>query len=155
MVKNNSLMCLKNLVRTDRLTDPVHAAQTILQRATKEQVRSLLKANTCFSNAGDAQFFILSIDDVTVQCNGVFYSSRISNCICQAFWTVRQRWCSGHHESSSSFSARLEQVSLVIKSSYLNWSSVFSSCERKCRILNILIKIGQIIYEVEFFPSSI
>lgn len=43
MVKNNSLMGLKNLVRSDRLTDPVHAAQTILHRATKEQVRRIFK----------------------------------------------------------------------------------------------------------------
>lgn len=36
--KNNTILCLKNLVRTDKLNDPLQAAQAILVRATKEQV---------------------------------------------------------------------------------------------------------------------
>lgn len=40
IVQNNTLLCLKNLVRSDRLTDPIQAAQAILLRATKEQVCS-------------------------------------------------------------------------------------------------------------------
>jgi ribosome biogenesis GTPase A len=38
IVKNNTILCLKNLVRTDKLHDPIQAAQAILVRATKEQV---------------------------------------------------------------------------------------------------------------------
>lgn len=36
--KNNTVLCLKNLVGSDKLTDPVQAAQAILVRATKDQV---------------------------------------------------------------------------------------------------------------------
>lgn len=38
ILKNNTVLCLKNLVRSDRLTDPIQAAQAILVRATKDQV---------------------------------------------------------------------------------------------------------------------
>lgn len=39
VLKNNTLLCLKNLVKTDQMSDPSLAAQAILYRSTKEQVR--------------------------------------------------------------------------------------------------------------------
>lgn len=38
VLKNNTLLCLKNLVKTDQLSDATLAAQAILFRSTKQQV---------------------------------------------------------------------------------------------------------------------
>ncbi|XP_065220848.1 guanine nucleotide-binding protein-like 3 homolog [Planococcus citri] len=57
VLKNNTLLCLKNLVKTDQLNDPTLAAQAILYRSTKEQMMELYNV----SNYNTPEEFLLSL----------------------------------------------------------------------------------------------
>ena len=65
ILKNNTVLCLKNLVRADKLQDPVQAAQAILVRATKEQV-NFLPNNVFLDRIFESTDDIFSTDDKLV-----------------------------------------------------------------------------------------